>query len=69
MSDNKRWNKQLIKSFRLTKGHFALIEEECRLRNVGFSEFVRMATMSAIKHVKNTGAVMARVDQQAEINS
>jgi hypothetical protein len=39
-----------------------LIEEECRLRNVGFSEFARQATMMTIKHVKNTSAVMARAN-------
>jgi hypothetical protein len=47
----------LIKSFRLTSGHLALINEECRLRGVGFSEFVRIATLQAIKHVKNRAAV------------
>jgi hypothetical protein len=57
MSDKKRNNKELIKSFRLTYGHLALIEEECRLRDVGFSEFVRIATMDAIKHVKNRAMV------------
>jgi hypothetical protein len=48
---------ELIKSFRLTYGHLALINEECRLRGVGFSEFVRIATLQAIKHVKNRAAV------------
>jgi hypothetical protein len=57
MSDKKRNNKELIKSFRLTYGHLALIEEECRLRDIGFSEFVRIATMDAIKHVKNRAVV------------
>jgi hypothetical protein len=57
MSDKKTKNKELIKSFRLTYGHMALINEECRLRGVGFSEFVRIATMQAIKHVKNRAAV------------
>jgi hypothetical protein len=53
MSDRSRNNKEHIKSFRLTYGHLALINEECRLRGVGFSEFVRIATLQAIKHVKN----------------
>jgi hypothetical protein len=57
LSDTK-WNKRIIKSFRLTEGQLALIEEECRLRNVNFSAYVREATMSAIKHVKNPIAVM-----------
>ena len=57
MSDKNKNNKELIKSFRLTYGHSALIEEECRLRDVGFSEFVRIATMDAIKHVKNRAKV------------
>jgi hypothetical protein len=57
MSDKKRNNKELIKSFRLTYGHLALINEECRLRGIGFSEFVRIATLRAIKHVKNRAVV------------
>ena len=57
MSDKKQNNKQVIKSFRLTYGHLALITEECRLRRVRFSEFVRIATMAAIKHVKNRAEV------------
>jgi hypothetical protein len=57
MSDKKKNNKELIKSFRLTYGHLALINEECRLRGVGFSEFVRIATMHAVKHVKNRAIV------------
>ena len=58
MSDKTRWNKEVIKSFRLTSGHLKLIEEECRLRDVGFTEFVRIATMDAIKHVKNRVAFL-----------
>ena len=57
MSDKKRNNKEVIKSFRLTYGHLALINEECRLRGVGFSEFIRIATLQAIKHVKNRAVV------------
>lgn len=57
MSDKKKNNKELIKSFRLSYGHMALITEECRLRGVGFSEFVRVATLQAIKHVKNRAVV------------
>jgi hypothetical protein len=57
MSDKKKNNKEVIKSFRLSYGHLALIDEECRLRGVRFSEFVRIATMAAIKHVKNRAVV------------
>ena len=59
MSDKKKNNKELIKSFRLSYGQMALINEECRLRGVGFSEFVRLATLQAIKHVKNRAVVVS----------
>jgi hypothetical protein len=42
-------NKTLIKSFRLTEIHLAMIEEECRRRHVVFSDFVREATLAAVK--------------------
>jgi hypothetical protein len=40
-------NKTLIKSFRLTEVDFAMIEKECRRRNVVFSVLVRKAIMAA----------------------
>lgn len=58
MSHKKKNNKELIKSFRLSYGLMALINEECRLRGIGFSEFVRIATLQAIKHVKNRAVVV-----------
>ena|SRR5262245_35625220 len=47
-------NKTLIKSFRLTEVHFAIIEEECRRRHIGFSDFVREATLAAVRQAENT---------------
>jgi len=47
--NKSRLNKILIKSFRLTEIHFEMIEEECRRRNVVFSDFVREATLAAVK--------------------
>jgi hypothetical protein len=58
---DRKWLKDIIKSFRLSPAHLALVEEECRLRKVGFSEYVRDATMVAMTHVKDRAAIAASV--------
>jgi hypothetical protein len=45
-------NKTLVKSFRLTEIHFAMIEGECRRCDVVFSEFVRKATLAAVNQAE-----------------
>jgi hypothetical protein len=54
-------NKALIKSFRLTEIHFAMIEEECRRRHVVFSDFVRKATLAALNRCSSNAAEKAKV--------
>jgi hypothetical protein len=55
----------------MAEGHYQILppfscspgvgEEECRLRKVGFSEYVRDATMVAMTHVKDRAAIAASV--------
>ena len=42
-----RPNKTVIKSFRLAEAELAMIDKECRRRNVDFSDFVRKAILAA----------------------
>ena len=37
----------------LTEGQLRLLQDECRLRNVRFSDCVRLTTLEAVRHVKN----------------
>jgi len=48
-------NKTLIKSFRLTEVDFAMVEQECRRRNVVFSDFVRTAILAAALKPEEAG--------------
>ena len=50
--DNK-WTRQIIKCFRVNKSHLELIERECAMRNIAFSEYIRQSTMMNMRHTRN----------------
>jgi hypothetical protein len=53
MAESDKWKKIIIKTFRLSRAHLDLIEQECSSRNTDFSEYVREATIVYAKGAKN----------------
>ena len=49
---NYKTTRRIIKSFRLTETHWELIKQECAMRNMPFSAYVRLAILGNLKYVR-----------------
>jgi hypothetical protein len=50
--ENRKSRRHIVKSFRLTEPYSTLIQQECTMRNIDFSEFVRQSILGNLKYMR-----------------
>ena len=51
-TNDQKWKRQTVKSFRMNASNLELVEQECAKRNLRFSDFVRQSLMGNLKHTR-----------------
>jgi hypothetical protein len=50
--NNSKARRRVVKSFRLTEPYWNLVKQECAIRKIEFSEFVRQSLLGNLKYMR-----------------